>query len=84
MRLFLCDARRQKRSIVSLCEHFGDRRIRAKRTHKNDLLCFEDGNNLPILDQHQHIVVNVVVSRFGECDYQLHLQRLILGAEHLR
>ena len=27
MRLFLCKARRQKRSIVSLCEHFGDRRL---------------------------------------------------------
>ena len=36
MRLFLCEARRQIRSIVSLCEEFGDRRSRAKRTHKND------------------------------------------------
>ena len=26
MRLFLCEARRQNRSIVSLCEEFGDRR----------------------------------------------------------
>ena len=25
MRLFMCEARRRKRSIVSLCEHFGDR-----------------------------------------------------------
>ena len=37
MKLFLCDARRQKRSIVSLCEHFGDRRTRAKRGHQNFL-----------------------------------------------
>ena len=36
MRLFLCDVRRQKRSIVNLCEHFGVRHIRAKRTHQND------------------------------------------------
>ena len=36
MRLFLCDARRRKRSIVELCEHFGVRRTRAKRTHQND------------------------------------------------
>ena len=36
MRLFLCEARRRKRSIVSLCEHFGDRSSRAKRTHQND------------------------------------------------
>ena len=35
MRLFLCDARRQKRSIVDLCEHFGDRRARAKFTNQN-------------------------------------------------
>ena len=35
MKLFLCDARRQKRSIVDLCEHFGVRRIRAKRVHQN-------------------------------------------------
>ena len=27
MRLFLCEARRQNRSIVSLCEDFGDRRL---------------------------------------------------------
>ena len=36
MRLFLCDVRRQKRSIVNLCEHFGVRNARAKRTHQND------------------------------------------------
>ena len=36
MRLFLCEARRRKRSIVDLCEHFGVRRSRAKRTHQND------------------------------------------------
>ena len=36
MRLFLCDVRRRKRSIVSLCEHFDDRHSRAKRTHQND------------------------------------------------
>ena len=36
MRLFLCDARRQIRSIVNLCEEFGVRRTRAKRTHQND------------------------------------------------
>ena len=36
MRLFLCDARQQKRSIGDLCEHFGVRRTRAKRTHQND------------------------------------------------
>ena len=34
--LFLCNARRQKRSIVSLCEHFGVRSIRAKRANQND------------------------------------------------
>ena len=28
--------RRQKRSIVEPCEHFGVRRTRAKRTHQND------------------------------------------------
>ena len=27
MRLFLCEARRQNRSIVNLCEDFGDRRL---------------------------------------------------------
>ena len=36
MRLFLYEARRQIRSIVGLCEDFGDRGSRAKRTHKND------------------------------------------------
>ena len=36
----LCDARRQKRSIVELCEHFGDRRARAKFTNQNDFLPF--------------------------------------------
>ena len=34
--LFLCDGRRQKRSIVGLCEHFGDRHIRTKRANQND------------------------------------------------
>ena len=32
----LCDARRQIRSIVNLCEEFGDRRTRAKFTNQND------------------------------------------------
>ena len=32
----LCDARRQKRSIVNLSEHFCDRRARAKFTNQND------------------------------------------------
>ena len=32
----LCDARRQIRSIVSLCEEFGVRRTRAKFTNQND------------------------------------------------
>ena len=32
----LCDARRQKRSIVDLCEHFGVRCTRAKFTNQND------------------------------------------------
>ena len=36
MRLFLCEARQQIRSIVDLCEEFGVRRSRAKRTHQND------------------------------------------------
>ena len=40
----LCEARRQKRSIVDLCEHFGDRRTRAKRAHKNDFLIFLNGS----------------------------------------
>ena len=35
MRLFLCDVRRQIRSIVGLCEHFSIRRPRAKRAHQN-------------------------------------------------
>ena len=35
-RLFLCKARRQKRSIVNLCEHFGVRRTCAKRTRQNN------------------------------------------------
>ena len=34
--LFLCDARQQIRSIVGLCEEFGDRRTRAKRINQND------------------------------------------------
>ena len=34
----LRDVRRQIRSIVCLCEEFGDRRTRAKRTHQNDFL----------------------------------------------
>ena len=38
IRLFLCDARRQNRSIVNLCEEFGVRRNRAKRTNQNDFL----------------------------------------------
>ena len=37
MEEILCDARRQKRSIVDLCEHFGDRRARAKFTNQNFL-----------------------------------------------
>ena len=32
----LCDARRQIRSIVGLCEEFGTRRIRAEFTHQNN------------------------------------------------
>ena len=36
IRLFLCEARRQIRSIVSLCEEFGDRSSRAKRVNQND------------------------------------------------
>ena len=34
--LFLCDARRQNRSIVSLCEDFGVRSTRAKRANQNE------------------------------------------------
>ena len=34
----LCEARRQIRSIVDLCEEFGVRRLRAKFTHQNDFL----------------------------------------------
>ena len=34
--LFLCDARRQIRSIVYLCEVFGVRRTRAKRANQNN------------------------------------------------
>ena len=33
--LFLCDTRRQKRSILGVCEHFGNRCIRAKRANQN-------------------------------------------------
>ena len=36
IRLFLCEARRQIRSIVDLCEEFDVRRSRAKRTNQND------------------------------------------------
>ena len=36
--LFLCDARRQKRSIANLCEHFGIRSTRAKRANQNGFL----------------------------------------------
>ena len=36
--LFLCDVRRQKRSIVNLCEHFGVRHTRAKRANQNGFL----------------------------------------------
>ena len=32
----MCEARRQKRSIVDLCEHFGVRCTRAKFTNQND------------------------------------------------
>ena len=32
----LCEARRQKRSIVNLCEHFDIRCTRAKFTNQND------------------------------------------------
>ena len=34
----LCDARRQIRSIVSLCEEFGVRSVRAKFANQNDYL----------------------------------------------
>ena len=34
--LFSCEARRQIRSIVSLCEEFGVRCTRAKRANQND------------------------------------------------
>ena len=33
----LCDARRRKRSLLCVNEHFGDRRTRAKFTRQNDL-----------------------------------------------
>ena len=36
--LFSCEARRQIRSIVSLCEEFGARCTRAKRANQNDFL----------------------------------------------
>ena len=36
----LCEARRQKRSIVDLCEHFGVRCSRAKFTNQNDFYFF--------------------------------------------
>ena len=34
----LCDARRRKRSLLCVNEHFGDRRTRAKFTRQNDFL----------------------------------------------
>ena len=43
IRLFLCEARRQIRSIADLCEEFGVRRYRAKRVNQNDffkIICF--------------------------------------------
>ena len=39
MRLFLCEARQQIRSIVELCEEFGNRRARAKYIHQNNFYC---------------------------------------------
>ena len=38
--LFLCDVRRQKLSIVDLCEHFGFRHTRAKRANQNDFYLY--------------------------------------------
>ena len=38
--LFLCDVRRQIRSIVNLCEAFGVRSTRAKRANQNDFTYF--------------------------------------------
>gem|GEM_PF-6941928 len=38
--LFLCDVRRQKRSIVNLCEHFVVRHSRAKRANQNGFYFF--------------------------------------------
>ena len=46
MRLFLCEARRQIRSIVDLCEEFGVRRSRAKRAHQNDFQKKKDAHLL--------------------------------------
>ena len=45
--LFLCDVRRQKRSIADLREHFGVRHTRAKRANQNFflLLLAELGKN---------------------------------------
>ena len=42
----LCEARRQKRSIVDLCEHFGVRYTRAKFTRQNDFNALQ-ANFLP-------------------------------------
>ena len=67
--LFLCDARRQIRSIVSLCEEFDDRRTRAKRANQNDFLLFSTTllSNQRLLHlnlevrQHIHIVDECLV-----------------------
>ena len=42
--LFLCDVRRQKRSIVELCEHFGVRHTRAKIANQNDFYFFSQSS----------------------------------------
>ena len=42
--LFLCDARRQIRSIVDLCEEFGVRHTRAKRANQNDFYFTKSSN----------------------------------------
>ena len=46
----LCEARRQIRSIVGLCEEFGVRRYRAKFTHQNDF--FNKKNALRVIVAH--------------------------------
>ena len=75
-------AEREQRVLAHFAKPQGgkDRKAGLIRTI---LLSLEDSYNLAILNQHQHIVVDVVVSGLREGLDELHLQILVLRAEHL-